>query len=133
MAGGPATLKLSPFESRISGDLAFEAGTYTLAVKPKTGEPMTDTGQYVVVRRRLEDLARRVQQRSSAAAASQMKRLATLFLEVFHVHCRRTYDYQFCEVLVYRSGGNALDARDAETASLFSRARRQSCGVRVGG
>jgi uncharacterized protein (TIGR02246 family) len=49
MAGGAATLKLSPFESRISGDLAFEAGTYTLAIKPKTGQPMTDTGKYIVV------------------------------------------------------------------------------------
>ena len=49
MAGRATTLKLSPFESRISGDQAFEAGTYTLAVKPKTGQPMSDTGKYIVV------------------------------------------------------------------------------------
>ena len=42
-------MKLSPFESRISGDLAFEAGTYSIAIKPKTGQPITDTGKYIVV------------------------------------------------------------------------------------
>lgn len=52
MDGGPATLKLEPRESRISGDLAFEAGTYTLDVKPNEGQPISDTGKYIVVLRK---------------------------------------------------------------------------------
>lgn len=50
--GGASTLKLQPTESRISGDLAFEAGTYTFGVKPKTGQPITDNGKYIVVLRK---------------------------------------------------------------------------------
>ena len=50
-AGAP-TLKLQPTESRTSGDLAFETGTYTFGIKPKSGQPMTDTGKYVVVLRK---------------------------------------------------------------------------------
>ena len=46
---GASSLKLQPTESRISGDLAFEAGTYTFGIKPKTGDAMTDTGKYIVV------------------------------------------------------------------------------------
>ena len=46
---GAANLKLLPSESRIAGDLAFEAGTYSIAIKPKTGQPITDTGKYIVV------------------------------------------------------------------------------------
>lgn len=46
---GALTLRLTPTESRISGDLAFEAGTYTFSMKPKTGEPVNDTGKYIVV------------------------------------------------------------------------------------
>jgi ketosteroid isomerase-like protein len=46
---GAGNLKLSPMESRIAGDLAFEAGSYTFSVKPKTGAAITDTGKYIVV------------------------------------------------------------------------------------
>ena len=46
---GASNLKLSPFESRTSGDLAFEAGTYSIEMKPKTGKPVSDTGKYIVV------------------------------------------------------------------------------------
>jgi uncharacterized protein (TIGR02246 family) len=46
---GATTLRLTPTESRISGDLAFEAGTYTFGMKPKSGQSMTDTGKYIVV------------------------------------------------------------------------------------
>jgi uncharacterized protein (TIGR02246 family) len=46
---GAGNLKLQPIESRISGDLAFEAGSYTFSVKPKTGAGLTDTGKYIVV------------------------------------------------------------------------------------
>ena len=46
---GATTLQLKPTESRISGDLAFEAGTYSFSLKPKTGQPISDTGKYVVV------------------------------------------------------------------------------------
>jgi uncharacterized protein (TIGR02246 family) len=47
--GGAGNLKLQPKESRISGDVAFEAGTYTISIKPKTGQPISDTGKYIVV------------------------------------------------------------------------------------
>jgi uncharacterized protein (TIGR02246 family) len=50
-AGAPS-LKLQPTESRISGSLAFEAGTYTFSMKPKTGEAVSDSGKYVVVLRK---------------------------------------------------------------------------------
>lgn len=46
---GAANLRLTPAESRISGDLAFEAGTYTLSINPKAGASMTDNGKYLVV------------------------------------------------------------------------------------
>lgn len=49
---GASSLKLQPTESRTSGDLAFEAGTYTLTLTPKTGQPVTDRGKYVVVYRK---------------------------------------------------------------------------------
>jgi ketosteroid isomerase-like protein len=49
MDAGAGTLKLQPKESRISGDVAFEMGTYSIAIKPKTGQPITDTGKYIVV------------------------------------------------------------------------------------
>jgi ketosteroid isomerase-like protein len=49
MDEGATTLQLKPTESRISADLAFEAGTYTFNLKPKTGEPVADTGKYIVV------------------------------------------------------------------------------------
>ena len=47
--GGAGNLKLQPKESRIAGDQAFEAGTYTISIKPKSGPPVSDTGKYVVV------------------------------------------------------------------------------------
>ncbi len=49
MDAGASALKLQPTESRISGDLAFEAGSYSFSVKPKTGEAIKDTGKYIVV------------------------------------------------------------------------------------
>jgi ketosteroid isomerase-like protein len=52
MDAGAITLKLQPVESRISGDLAFEAGTFSFGVKPKTGQPANDTGKYIVVLRK---------------------------------------------------------------------------------
>ena len=52
MDAGAVALTLTPTESRISGDLAFEAGTYTLAAKPKTGPPINDKGKYVIVLRK---------------------------------------------------------------------------------
>ena len=52
MDQGPAKLTLSPTESRISGDLAFETGNYTLSAKPKTGPPVNDKGKYIVVLRK---------------------------------------------------------------------------------
>jgi ketosteroid isomerase-like protein len=49
MDGGAINLMLHPTESRISGDLAFEAGTYMFGLKPKEGQPVKDTGKYIVV------------------------------------------------------------------------------------
>jgi ketosteroid isomerase-like protein len=49
MDAGAVTLTLAPTESRISGDLAFEAGTYALGIRPKTGQPINDKGKYVIV------------------------------------------------------------------------------------
>src|SRR5688572_9849479 len=49
---GAAKLTLSPTESRISGDLAFEVGNYELSVKPKTGQPINDKGKYIVLFRK---------------------------------------------------------------------------------
>jgi ketosteroid isomerase-like protein len=50
--GGVTKLQLTPTESRITGDVAFETGTYTVSVKPKTGPPITDTGKYIVMLRK---------------------------------------------------------------------------------
>lgn len=49
---GAGTLKLTPIESRISGDLAFESGSYSFSVKPRTGASMTDIGEDIVVLRK---------------------------------------------------------------------------------
>ena len=37
------------------GDMAYEIGTYTLNIQPEGGQAMTDTGKYVVVRKRQAD------------------------------------------------------------------------------
>ena len=52
MDAGAMKLTLSPTESRISGDLAFETGTYTFGITPKTGKPISDKGKYVIVLRK---------------------------------------------------------------------------------
>jgi uncharacterized protein (TIGR02246 family) len=52
MDAGAVKLTLSPTESRISGDLAFETGTYTFSLTPKGGKPMNDKGKYVIVLRK---------------------------------------------------------------------------------
>ena len=46
---GLSNLVLTPTESSISGTLGYEAGTYSLSVKPPTGPAMTDKGKYVEV------------------------------------------------------------------------------------
>ena len=51
MANG-AKLTLTPFESAISGSTAYEAGTYQMSITPKTGQPTTDKGKYVVILKR---------------------------------------------------------------------------------
>jgi uncharacterized protein (TIGR02246 family) len=50
-----AKLTLTPFESAISGSTAYEAGTYQMSITPKTGEPGTDKGKYVVILKRGSD------------------------------------------------------------------------------
>src|SRR5688572_10289078 len=52
MDAGAVKLTLSPTESRISGDLAFEVGTYAFSLTPKTGQPINDKGKYVIVLRK---------------------------------------------------------------------------------
>jgi len=48
-AQGLTDLVLTPAESAISGRQAYEAGSYTLSVKPASGPPINDKGKYVVV------------------------------------------------------------------------------------
>jgi uncharacterized protein (TIGR02246 family) len=48
-AQGLSDLVLTPAESTISGMQAYEAGSYTLSVKPASGPPINDKGKYVVV------------------------------------------------------------------------------------
>jgi uncharacterized protein (TIGR02246 family) len=50
-----ATLTLTPFESATSGSTAYEAGTYQMSITPKTGQPTTDKGKYVVILKRGSD------------------------------------------------------------------------------
>ena len=46
-----AKVTITPTDTRISGDLAVDQGTYTMAMTPKAkgGKPMTEEGRYVVV------------------------------------------------------------------------------------
>jgi uncharacterized protein (TIGR02246 family) len=50
-----ANFTLTPFESATSGSTAYEAGTYQMSMTPKTGQPTTDKGKYVVVLKRGSD------------------------------------------------------------------------------
>ena len=50
------TIQIMPVDTEITGDLAHEHGTYTIAVTPKVGgEKMTDDGKYVVILKRGAD------------------------------------------------------------------------------
>ena len=46
---GMSNLVLTPTESTFSGNIAYEAGTYSATVTPPGGKPVTDKGKYVVV------------------------------------------------------------------------------------
>lgn len=46
---GVGNLVLTPAESAISGTFAYQAGTYSILVKPPTGPAITDKGKYVEV------------------------------------------------------------------------------------
>ncbi len=50
-----ANITLTPFESAMSGSTAYEAGTYQMAITPKTGQPTTDKGKYVVILKKGSD------------------------------------------------------------------------------
>ena len=58
---GSANLRLTPTESSIGGKQAFEAGTYSIVVKPGAGQGATgegsvvDSGKYVVVLKMVGD------------------------------------------------------------------------------
>jgi ketosteroid isomerase-like protein len=55
MDEGYANFQLTPTESSVAGAQAFEAGTYSLDMKPKGsgGAASTDKGKYVVVYKRI--------------------------------------------------------------------------------
>ena len=40
---------ITPIESAITGNSAYEVGTFTQSIKMKTGESMDDVGKYVVI------------------------------------------------------------------------------------
>jgi len=50
-------ITLSPQNTKVSGDLAFDEGTYTTVMTPKAGggQPVTDDGRYIVILQRETD------------------------------------------------------------------------------
>lgn len=48
----PAQLTVTPIETKVSGDIAFDVGTYTQKVTPKGGQAAEDKGKYVVLLKR---------------------------------------------------------------------------------
>ncbi len=49
-----AKISLKPHSTKVSGDLAFDEGTYSMVMTPKAagGKPITDDGRYLVVLQR---------------------------------------------------------------------------------
>lgn len=51
-----AQMKITPIETKVVDDLAFDRGTYTMTLTPKAGgAAMIDTGKYLVLLRRQND------------------------------------------------------------------------------
>jgi uncharacterized protein (TIGR02246 family) len=48
-------INIKPEKTEISGDLAYDRGTYTMKMTPKGGVEMTEEGRYVVVLKRQAD------------------------------------------------------------------------------
>ena len=46
---GANNLVLTPTESAISGNIAYEVGTYSIGISPAGQKPITDKGKYVIV------------------------------------------------------------------------------------
>ena len=46
---GAGNLVLTPTESAISGNIAYEAGTYSITIAAPGQKPVTDKGKYVIV------------------------------------------------------------------------------------
>lgn len=46
---GMSNMVLTPGESAISGNMAYETGTYSATITPPGGKPVADKGKYVVV------------------------------------------------------------------------------------
>ena len=46
---GLSNMVLTPTESAISGNIAYEAGTYSATVTPPGSKPVTDKGKYLLV------------------------------------------------------------------------------------
>jgi uncharacterized protein (TIGR02246 family) len=46
---GAAKITITPRETEVSGDWAFETGTTSLTITPKTGKPVEEASRYVVV------------------------------------------------------------------------------------
>jgi uncharacterized protein (TIGR02246 family) len=49
---GFSNLRLAPFRSEVSGDLAYVAGTYTISAKPPAGAAVEDRGKYIEIWKR---------------------------------------------------------------------------------
>ena len=50
-----SNLKITATDTKVAGDFAYEAGTYSQTVTPKGGTPAPDKGKYVVLLRRVEN------------------------------------------------------------------------------
>ena len=48
-ADGDGKASIKPTESAISGNIAYEVGTYSQTMKMKTGQTMSDVGKYIVL------------------------------------------------------------------------------------
>jgi len=46
-------IAITPLETQLAGDWAYDRGTTTTTITPKSGQPMEDSGKYLVVLKRL--------------------------------------------------------------------------------
>ena len=53
--GSSAKTAAAPLETQVAGDWAYDRGNYTVAVTPKSGKPMEESGKYLVICKRQPD------------------------------------------------------------------------------